>query len=127
MTEHIVDTSVVLAYAFGETGSNVAENLITGAFISNVNFCEIISKLIDHGKSPDDAASTAAEFGLNVVDSDARLAIAAAALRASSRYLGLSLGDRFCLALALQKGLPVYTADKRWAGLSDVVDIRLIR
>ena len=41
---------------------------------------------------------------------------------------GLSLGDRACLATAIQLGLPVYTADKIWAELDlPNVKINLIR
>ena len=42
------------------------------------------------------------------------LAIASGKLRASTRTLGLSLGDRCCLALALEHGAEVVTADRPW-------------
>jgi len=41
--------------------------------------------------------------------------------------LGLSLGDRACLALGLALKLPVYTADKSWKKLKAGVPIRVIR
>ena len=37
-----------------------------------------------------------------------------ARLRTSTRHLGLSLGDRACLALGQTLKVPVYTADRRW-------------
>ncbi len=45
----------------------------------------------------------------------------------SARSAGLSLGDRACLALAVQRDLPVMTADRVWAGLGLPIDIQLIR
>ena len=44
-----------------------------------------------------------------------------------TRHLGLSLGDRACLALALELGVPVYTADKAWKNLKLGIPIHVIR
>jgi ribonuclease VapC len=41
--------------------------------------------------------------------------------------LGLSLGDRACLALALALGAPVYTSDKSWKKLNLGLRIQVIR
>ena len=43
--------------------------------------------------------------------------IASGKLRVSTRALGLSLGDRCCLALALEHGAEVVTADRPWKAL----------
>jgi len=48
-------------------------------------------------------------------------------LRPATRGLGLSLGDRACLALGLRLGLPALTADGAWAGVSVGVRVELIR
>jgi len=44
-----------------------------------------------------------------------------------TRHLGLSLGDRCCLALAKELGADVYTAERKWAGLDLGVTVRVIR
>jgi ribonuclease VapC len=41
--------------------------------------------------------------------------------------LGCSLGDRACLALALQLNLPALTADKAWSKVNAGVVVQLIR
>ncbi|MCF8053376.1 MAG: hypothetical protein K9L59_19240 [Desulfobacterales bacterium] len=41
--------------------------------------------------------------------------------------LGLSLGDKTCLALALTRNIPAYTADRMWAKLDIDIEIRIIR
>jgi len=46
---------------------------------------------------------------------------------AQSRPLGLSLGDRACLALGLALKAPVYTADKSWKKLKVGARIHVIR
>jgi PIN domain nuclease of toxin-antitoxin system len=48
-------------------------------------------------------------------------------LVAQTRALGLSLGDRACLALGLALKAPVYTADKSWKKLKVNVRIHVIR
>jgi ribonuclease VapC len=41
---------------------------------------------------------------------------------------GLSLGDRACVALALELDLPVFTADQSWALVKGLdLDLHLIR
>ena len=62
---------------------------------------------------------------MTVVPFDRALAIATAALRAPTRHLGASLGDRACMALAGSVGWPMYTADKRLAEADVGVTIHL--
>ena len=51
-------------------------------------------------------------LGLEIVDLDREQALKAAELRASTKYLGLSLGDRYCLALAVLRKAVAVTADR---------------
>lgn len=51
----------------------------------------------------------------------------AAELWEKTRLHGLSLADRACLALALEKKLPVLTADQSWSQLDIDVEVQLIR
>jgi ribonuclease VapC len=55
------------------------------------------------------------------------LARLAAALRPTTKKLGLSLGDRSCLALGLARRNIVVTAEKSWAKLKIDLKIDLIR
>jgi PIN domain nuclease of toxin-antitoxin system len=48
-------------------------------------------------------------------------------LIAQTRSLGLSLGDRACLALALEQNAPVYTADRAWKNLKLAIPVHVIR
>jgi PIN domain nuclease of toxin-antitoxin system len=61
------------------------------------------------------------------VDFDFALAAIAGRLRAATRSLGLSLGDRACLALAIERNCPVMTADRSWAKLNLGIPIQLVR
>lgn len=51
----------------------------------------------------------------------------AGAMYADTRKLGLSLGDRACLALAEELGLPALTADAAWSKVKTSIEVRQIR
>lgn len=127
MTDHVLDSSAVLADLFGEPGAESVRPAVEGAFLSAVNYAEVISKLVDNGVEPLEARERVDELPCSVVPPDPACAAQAGTLRAATRRAGLTLGDRFCLALALQLGLPVLTADRRWKDLDIGVDVRLIR
>ena len=63
---------------------------------------------------------------LQVIEFDENQSLKAAELRPLTKHLGLSLGDRCCLALALSENLPAVTADRNWANL-EVCKIETIR
>jgi len=54
------------------------------------------------------------------------LARIAGGLRAVTAEAGLSLGDRFCMALASRDRLPAWTADKQWRTISDAVGVQVV-
>ena len=123
----VLDASAVLADLNDEPGGDVVRALGGGGRISAVNFTEIITKLIDKGATADEARYAAETLDLHVIDADQTLATEAGMLHARTRGKGVSLGDRFCLALGRRSGLPVLTADRQWASLDVGVEVRLIR
>lgn len=131
MGEVVLDASALLAYLFGEPGADVAsETLLEGAVMSAVNLSEVLSKLVDRGVSVDQALSDLRAHGvldlLEIAHFSVSLAEEAARLRECARGMGLSLGDRACLALGKIRRLPVVTADSHWVNVPGVT-VRLIR
>jgi ribonuclease VapC len=124
----VFDSSAVLALVFAEPGATkVAALLAEGpACMSAVNLAEVVSKLLDQGMSAAEAAAIQADLPLAVEAFDAEQASAAGLLRGSIRALGLSLGDRSCLALAHALQAEVVTADRPWKALKGY-KITLIR
>ena len=127
MTDAVLDSSAVLAVIRGERGADVAQPYLATGVMSAVNYGEIISRLIDFGRSAGDAVEDAQQLEVQVYPLDAAGAAAAATLREQTRSRGLSLGDRACLALARSLALPVLTADRAWAELDLGVEVVLIR
>lgn len=124
---HVLDSSVVLAGLLEEPGGDQLLALLPGALFCAVNVTEIVTRLFDKGWPMRLAAGQTAKLISRVAPFDDLLAYRAGDLRADTVHLGLSLGDRACLALAMAASLPVYTADRPWAKLDLGLDIRLIR
>jgi PIN domain nuclease of toxin-antitoxin system len=126
MSEVILDSSALLALIYQESGCEIVakEKQIV---MSTVNFTEVISKLIERGMSEADIQDTLAALNLTLVSYDEKIAYEAGRLRISTRKLGLSLGDRACLATARIREASVLTADKIWLQANVGVDIRCIR
>lgn len=123
----VIDSSVVLAAMLGEMTTTEAEPWLSSACISAVNFAEVVTRLTDRGVSPDELAESLLDMDLDVRPFDQEQALRAGLLRSQTRKLGLSLGDRACLALAVQLQSPVATGDKAWAQLDLGIKIELIR
>ncbi len=123
----VVDASAVLALLKSETFDRFDPERLVGASISTVNFSEVLAKLTSGGLPEAAADAAVAALDLRVVVFTADQARAAARLWQPTRRVGLSLADRACLALGLELGMPVVTADRIWAGLKIGVEIVLIR
>ena len=127
MNRIVVDSSVVLAVLLGEPGASLVEQSLGGAMISTVNLAEVATKQLASGVDLETARQEFDELGIEVVDFTRGLAEDAAALAASIKALGLSLGDRACIALARRENLPALTADRAWRDVDVGVRIELIR
>lgn len=123
----VLDASAVLALLWSEPGADVVLSHLADAHMSAVNMTEVLSRMIDRGFSLEVSLSLVEGIGCLVHDHALDLAIATAALRPVTRRLGLSLGDRACLALAQSLGAGVVTADRAWAGSDLGVAITVIR
>jgi PIN domain nuclease of toxin-antitoxin system len=127
MADAILDSSAVIAALQGEPGGQVARAAASTGAISAINVAEVVSKLVQYGATEDDALAMARDFGVEMAAMDERQAELAGLFHARTRKHGVSMGDAFCLALAMQLDLPVLTTDRRWSALDLGVEVRLIR
>lgn len=123
----VLDASVLLAAILVEIDEADIEPWFIEACISAVNLSEVVARLSDLGFAPDFVTDRLARLELNVRAFDDAQARRAGELRQATRHMGLSLGDRACLALAAELNRPAVTADKAWAKLDIGIPIELIR
>lgn len=124
---YVVDTSAVLAALLNEPGGADVFELRYECELSVVNLAEIYTRLVEQGVSVSAAEQTLARFQFRIRDFSSEHALKVAELRPLTRHLGLSFGDRACLALGFSSGSPILTADKDWSRLDLDLDIRQIR
>lgn len=118
MNRKVLDSSAILAVLLAEPGSEIVAPLLADALVSTVNVAEVFSKLIEKKLLTETTKSDFQRLGLEIVDYDFKQAMKAAELRPLTKHLGLSLGDRSCLALAILREASAVTADRDWKDLS---------
>ena len=125
----VLDASAVLALLFEESGAEVVRAQLRTGVIGAANLAEVLAKLSDHGLPAVEAARAVTILGLEVAPMTEAQAGRSAELRPLTRAVGLSLGDRACLALAAELGALVLTADRSWDAVAGAagVSVQVIR
>ena len=125
--EHVLDASVLLAMLHAEPGGDIVQGLLQTAVMSTVNWSEVVQKALDRQVEVQGLRQDLEGLGLRILPFTADQAERTASLRAETRHLGLSLGDRACLALAAELDLPAVTADRAWKDLAIGIEIQVAR
>jgi PIN domain nuclease of toxin-antitoxin system len=128
MSKCVLDASAILAVLQNEMGSEVlTDEVLEESVASAVNLAEVQTSMVRRGVPADEAWMRAGIPVSQVMAFTEDQARVAGTLVRETRRLGLSLGDRACLALALELNAPVYTADRIWKKLSLGIPIRMLR
>ena len=127
MSDFVLDASALLAVIQAERGSERVAEVLDRAAISAIDLAEVVGRLADLGLPGETIRRQLERLDLGVVAVDEDLAYAAGLLRPAARELGLSLGDRVCIALARRLGAVALTADRAWTRLDLGVPVELVR
>jgi ribonuclease VapC len=122
-----LDSSAILAVVFNEPGAGKVFDLLNGGLLSSVNLAEVHTRLILRGMPVDFARSRVKTMGCEICLFDENQAYLAGELAAITHPYGLSVGDRACLALAIERNAKVYTADRAWKNLNLGIEVEVIR
>lgn len=128
MSRCVIDSSALLALLNQEPGSEqLTPALMKGAILGAVNAAEVQTKLVDSGGDPQKVWQYVVGLVSAVEPFQESHAQIAGTLVTKTKLLGLSLGDRACIALGISLGLPIYTADRAWTKLKLGIRVHLLR
>ena len=122
----LLDSSALLAYLRDEPGADEVElALERGVAMGVVNWAEVVTVVVRMGGTAAEIRAELAARGIlgedgllrfvALTSSDAEFA---GDLYRDVQSLGMSLGDRVCIATARRLGLVTLTADQSWRALS---------
>ena len=127
MSKYVLDASALLALLNAEEGAESVQQFLPDAVISTVNFAEVVSRLSAAGMPENEIREVLSILALVLVPFDEEQAFQAGFLYPQTKTLGLSLGDRACLALARTADVPAFSADQVWKKLEIGARVKLIR
>jgi ribonuclease VapC len=127
VTEVVLDASALLAFLKKEPGKERVDAALGHALMSSVNLEEVVSKAVDSGGSIEEASQALMALPMRIAPFTAEDAYISASLRKATRHVGLSLGERACLALALKLSVPALTTEGKWLKIHVGVRVEKIR
>ena len=121
----VLDASALLTVLRNEPGSERVAPHLGRSLISAVNVAEVATILGRRGMAASSVLADVCKIVGEIRLFDMEQARLSAALDEKTRSLGLSIGDRACLALGVLTGLPVLTAEGAWAkvGLNITIEV----
>jgi PIN domain nuclease of toxin-antitoxin system len=122
-----LDASALLAYLFRETGHERVASFLGDSCLSTVNLSEVIGRFVRDGHDAHLVLKQISATPIEIVPFSPEQAALAASLQPQALTLGLSLADRACLSLAMQRNIAAATADRVWQGVQTGIQVIVIR
>ena len=123
----VLDASALLAFMFREAGHESVGAAFAAGCMSTVNLSEVLARFARDGHPVDAVLSSIEKTALEFVDFSRAHAAIAGGLADAGQSVGLSLGDRACIALAIERKLPVLTADRAWLRIALPIRVQTVR
>ena len=121
----ILDASALLAVLLGEPGGERVRKVLADSGMSDVNLSEVIGHFARNGAVESDIRAVLDPLPVERHPFDDALAYATGLLLPVTKPVGLSFGDRACIALAQRFGILVLTADRAWRNIEGRLGINI--
>ena len=109
-----------------EPGGEQVRSVLSRSRLSAANLAEVVSHFVRLTVPADELTRTLDQLPLRVVVVDQSIGALAGRMIASTGRLGLSLGDRICLATAKLAGAQAMTADRAWRDVAELVGVEVV-
>lgn len=123
----VLDASALLCLLNDEPGADQIVDVLTRSVIGTASLAEVVSKLRERGLSLDEVREALGGLHLDVRPLSPAQALIVGDLRPATKALGLSLGDRACLALAIDLQAEMFTTDGALANAGVGIAITNVR
>ena len=123
----VLDASALLCLLNDEPGAERVLDVLTQSVVGTTNLAEVVSKLRERGVPLDEVREALGGLHLDVRPLSPAQAMIIGDLRPATKPLGLSLGDRACLALAVDLQAEMLTTDAKLASAHVGVSITNVR
>ncbi len=127
MNPFALDASALIAMLKQERGAAKVAKAVASARMCAVNYAEVVSHFAFLGMPGADIDAMLDPLPIEIIPADRSLSRIAGRLRSVTSKAGLSLGDRYCLALAQRDGLPAWTCDKNWDIVEDAAGVKIVQ
>ncbi|WP_232493671.1 type II toxin-antitoxin system VapC family toxin [Novosphingobium kaempferiae] len=127
MTGIVLDASALIAMLNAEPGADRVAEAIASTRMCAVNYAEVVSHYAHLGMPPATIDAMLDPLPIEIVPADHALSRIAGRLRALTAEAGLSLGDRYCLALAQRDGLASWTCDRQWSLVAEAIGVDVVQ
>ena len=125
--DFVLDASALLCLIFQEPGADRVEACLPGARMGAANPRRGDRQADRSRRRRRGRGAGARQLDLEIVPLDRRQAETAGYLRATTKGLGLSLGDRCCLALTEMLDANALTTDRAWTGVPKHIAVEVVR
>jgi ribonuclease VapC len=125
--KYVVDASALLAVVLNEPYPEDLLDVFSESIITTINLTEVLTVLARKYPSsdPEQIWSMVSNFIQHHYDVDSILAKKVLEISNVANDSGLSLGDKFCLALGSYLHLPIYTGDHVWKQLETELNVKI--
>jgi ribonuclease VapC len=124
--KYVADSSALLALLNDEHFTVDLQEMLTESVMCSINYSEVVDYFALSGLARKDITAILETSEIDIISADAQLAIEAGLMRPITKQAGLSIADRFCIALAIKLGLPALTGDRKWSQIAETMGVEII-
>lgn len=121
----VLDASAIMASIQNEPGGEKIVDVLGDAIVSTVNAAEIYTIAARYFLNTDLIQEFLAYPGIKITPLSLKQAEIAGRMSSLTKNAGLSLGDRCCLALAIEANAEVLTADRAWLQFAEPLGVTI--